>query len=57
VLSDTELKSVPVEGSASKMNLLKGSKVSVLQEGEHFVEVERPGDFKGWVSKDSLFEN
>ncbi|MEI7440847.1 MAG: SH3 domain-containing protein [bacterium] len=57
VLSDTELKSVPVEGSAPKMNLLRGSKVSVLQEGEQFVEVERPGDFKGWVSKDSLFEN
>lgn len=57
VLSDTELKSVPVEGSAPKMNLLRGSKVSVLQEGEQFIEVERPGDFKGWVSKDSLFEN
>jgi hypothetical protein len=57
VLSDTELKSVPVEGSAPKMNLLRGSKVSVLQEGEQFVEVERPGDFKGWVSKDSLLEN
>mgnify|MGYP003334966590 CR=1 FL=1 len=37
--------------------LHKGTKVSVLREGEHFVEIERPGDFKGWISKESLQEN
>jgi hypothetical protein len=57
VLKDTGLKNVPVEGSSDKMNLYKGTKVSVLQEGEHFIEIERPGDFKGWISKDSLLEN
>jgi hypothetical protein len=56
VLKDTGLKNVPVEGSADKIILSKGTKVSVLNEGEQFVEIERPGDFKGWVSKDSLFE-
>ena len=57
LIKDTGLKNVPVEGSADKMNLYKGTKVSVLREGEHFVEIERPGDFKGWISKESLQEN
>ena len=57
VLKDTGLKNVPIEGSADKMNLYKGTKVSILNEGDEFVEVERPGDFKGWVSKESLLEN
>ena len=57
ILKDTGLKNVPIEGSADKMNIYKGTKVSVLNEGEHFIEIERPGDFKGWVSKESLLEN
>jgi hypothetical protein len=56
VLKDTGLKNVPVEGSADKMSLYKGTKVSVLNEGEQFIEIERPGDFKGWISRDNLTE-
>lgn len=57
IIKDTGLKNIPVEGSANKMNLYKGIKVSVLTESEQFVEVERSDDFRGWVSKDSLSEN
>ena len=57
IVKDTGLKNIPVEGSADKMNLYKGTKVSVLSDGEQFVEIERSDDFKGWVLKDSLSEN
>jgi hypothetical protein len=56
VIADAELRPLPLEESASKFNIGKGAKVTVLREKGNFSEVERPGDFSGWISSSALKE-
>ena len=57
LLTDANLHSVPVPASPTKFSLVKGTKVSVLRENNKYIEVERPGDFHGWVEKSAVQTN
>jgi hypothetical protein len=54
IISDAELKKLPIAESSSKFTVTKGAKVKILSEKGSFVKVERPGDFEGWISSSSL---
>lgn len=54
VISDAELKKLPVVGSSSRFTVGKGSKVKILATSDTFAKIERPGDFEGWISKSAL---
>jgi len=56
LITDAELRTVPLEEAASKMNLGKGAKVIVLKENGKFLQVSRPGDFTGWIPSSSITE-
>ncbi len=57
LVSDTELRALPLEESTSKFNVGKGSKVIVLRTKAKFTEITRPGDFTGWIPSEALEEN
>ncbi len=57
LISDAELRPLPLEESSTKIRVGKGSKVIVHRERGNFVEVSRPGDFAGWVAKAALKED
>lgn len=54
LITDGELRTVPLASSPTKLTLPNGTKATILRESKDFIEIERPGDFVGWIEKNSL---
>lgn len=52
--TETPLKSTPLESAEATNTLSSGTRVRIIRESGNFAEIERPGQFRGWVSKDAL---
>lgn len=56
IVSDVELKKLPIAETSTKFTVNRGAKVKILSQKGAFSKIERPGDFEGWISS-SAFEN
>lgn len=57
VLEDVPLLSSPQAGSEGRGTVRRGTRVTVLADADHFIEVATPDDRVGWVSKLARFED